>query len=314
MTARIFRPTYLIDELGELGRVPDGGILNIGGTEGPFFTVGGRPLLFADGSSTGPGGAGITLQSAYDTSSTGGIDLSSAKPFIISALNGKRFIVDAATGAITIEGDLAVLGDTVVIDKTIQNVDKLNIRLPTAATVGFDLRPDVGITPLTNLLEVRATSSGAPTFYIDSAGDAHAQNLFVAGTINGINLNALYNSYVAHTDASVVPAKHAATQVSYDQGSNSSVTGTTVQEALDSIEGALASFVASDVQGYEHIQLVPSATWTINHAGSSKKISVTIWDSTDEMVFADTVKLPTTNQCVVTFNTPIAGRAILMIF
>jgi len=313
MTIRIFRPTYLIDELGELGRLPDGAIVNIGGTDGPYFTVGGKALLFADGSPTAPVTGGIDLQNVYDNGTTGNINLSTGKPFTITALNNKRLIVDPATGAVTIEGDLSVLGDTVVIDKTIQNVDQLNVRMPSAGTVGIDLRPDVGVVPTANLLEVRNTYSGLPVFAIDAAGDVHVQNILIGGLANGIDLVAFYNAFTAH----VAPGagKHAAADISYSAGANVHVTGTNVQQALDSIESELASItVAANVVGFEYIQAVPAAVWTINHNSNSKRVQVTVWDDTDELVFADTVTLTSVNTTTITFNTAIAGRAVLMIF
>lgn len=307
MTVRIFRPIYEIEELGELGRLPDGAIVNIGGTSSPTFTVGGVPVMLGVATA-------VTLQAAYANGITGNIDLTSGKPFTIEALNGKRFIVNPATGAVTIEGDLSVLGDSVIIDKTIQNVDQLNVRMPTAGTVGIDLRPDVGITPTTNLIEIRNTNGGLPIFTVDAAGDTHVQNLIVGGNVDGVDVSSFYAAYTAHVNAAVSPPKHAATQISYSQGANVNVTGATVQAALDSIESALASFTASDVQGYEHVQALASDTWIITHGANSKRVQVTIWDSTDEQVFADTVVLTSVNQVTVTFNTAMTGRAILMIF
>lgn len=43
----IYKPVVHIEELGEQGRLPDGGITNIGGVEGPGFTVGGVQVALA---------------------------------------------------------------------------------------------------------------------------------------------------------------------------------------------------------------------------------------------------------------------------
>jgi hypothetical protein len=72
--------------------------------------------------------------------------------------------------------------------------------------------------------------------------------------------------------------------------------------------------VGSSVIGFEWIQSVPSEVWTIPHGKNSKKIQVTIWDEVDEQVYSDTVKIVDLNTVLITFNTPISGRAILMIF
>ena len=54
MTEEVKKPVIL-DEDGVFGQLEDGGIINAGGVKGPTFTVGGRGLLFDDGTSTLPG-------------------------------------------------------------------------------------------------------------------------------------------------------------------------------------------------------------------------------------------------------------------
>lgn len=66
--------------------------------------------------------------------------------------------------------------------------------------------------------------------------------------------------------------------------------------------------------GYEHVQAVASSMWVINHLRGTRRMNVTIWDDTDEMVYADVVKIIDLNTVHVSFNTPVSGRAILMLF
>lgn len=68
------------------------------------------------------------------------------------------------------------------------------------------------------------------------------------------------------------------------------------------------------VVGYEHIQATSLTLWTINHNKNSTKVQVTIWDPTNEMVLADIVKIVDPDTITVKFNTPLSGRAILMLF
>lgn len=56
MTEKIFKPVIVIEELGELGQVPDGALINIGGVVGPNFTVGGKSVVLSDGTLSGNGG------------------------------------------------------------------------------------------------------------------------------------------------------------------------------------------------------------------------------------------------------------------
>ena len=113
MTTPVFKLLYLNQGTGEHGRLPADGIVEIGGVAGNTFTVGGIPVMLADGSSSAGGGGlnlQLSLQNVYDYSTSGTINLTSGKNFTIESLNNKIFQVDAATGRVTISGDLTVLG------------------------------------------------------------------------------------------------------------------------------------------------------------------------------------------------------------
>lgn len=60
MTA-IHKPVIHIEELGELGRLPDGGIINAGGTSGPHFTIDGKAVILADGTASDGSGQVISV-------------------------------------------------------------------------------------------------------------------------------------------------------------------------------------------------------------------------------------------------------------
>jgi hypothetical protein len=68
------------------------------------------------------------------------------------------------------------------------------------------------------------------------------------------------------------------------------------------------------VIGFEWIQATPKGIWSIPHMKGTKRLQVTIWDSTDEMIFSDMVKIVDANNVIISFNTPLSGRAILMLF
>lgn len=52
---------YLVDELGELGRLPSGAVVNIGGVSGDKFTVGGKQVMLDGGNIPGGGEAIVEL-------------------------------------------------------------------------------------------------------------------------------------------------------------------------------------------------------------------------------------------------------------
>lgn len=139
---RVFKPVYLDEELGELGRLPDNSIVNIGGTSSPTFTVGGRALLFDDGSSTGSGsGTGFTLQVAYGNSAVPAqINTTTGKNIVFNAVNGNQFVFNADTGNITIGGSLNLSGllNGVPISSLIDHLNSSLTPKHSAAQISFD--------------------------------------------------------------------------------------------------------------------------------------------------------------------------------
>lgn len=67
-------------------------------------------------------------------------------------------------------------------------------------------------------------------------------------------------------------------------------------------------------KGYEHIQAAESKVWIITHALESEKLSVMIWDSENDQVFPDVIRIASSNSIHILFNTAMSGRAILMTF
>ena len=310
-----FKVVHLFSDSGELGRLPDGGIINAGGVSGNTFTVGGKGLLFSDGTSTdgSPVNLNLTLQGAYNFGS-GTIDFSAGKNFVISALNQKIFQVDAATGRVTITGDLTVLGSSTVVESTLANVDQVSINPPAGVTSGLLIEPMVGITMSTDLVRIRNVNSGPPVFTIDASGNTFLKQLTVGGTINGIDLAQFYSDFQNHINGSGI--KHAATEVSVDETNLQNVSGSTVQEVVESIDSAIGGLSGNSgvVQAYEHFQSTPSQTWTVLHAKNSTRPNVSIFDEVNDQVLPDEVKILDNNTIQVLFNTPQAGRAIILLF
>lgn len=68
------------------------------------------------------------------------------------------------------------------------------------------------------------------------------------------------------------------------------------------------------VVGVEHVQGTPSTLWTIIHNKNTVRVQSSVWDSTNEMVLPDIMKIVDPNTVTISFNTSLAGRAILMLF
>jgi len=315
----VLSPIYLVPTLGEFGLLPDGAIINIGGTGQSTFTVGGKALLFADGSTTdGSGGAAtaVTLQTAYNASQAPAtINLTSGKSLVVSALNNKAFSIDAATGDVHITGNLIVDGSTSVVTDTETNTAKLQIHQSAGNYVPFLIEPKPGITPTVNLVDIKVASGGSSVFSILPNGTTFIQNL-TAPLVNGIDITALANKVNAHTDLAGTAIDHTAIQVSFDPTHAAPITGTTVQSAIEELATEIEAItvVASSVKTHEHVQNSASALWTIAHNQNSKRIQITVWDNTDEVIYADTIQIVDFNSVTISFNTPVAGRAILILF
>lgn len=312
-----FKVVYLNEGTGELGRLPDNAIINAGGVSGQSFTVGGKPLLFADGTAT-DGSQGVvlnvTLQSAYDKSD-GTINLSIGKDFTINALNQKIFQVDASTGRVTITGDLTVLGSSTVVEGTLANVDQVVINPPDGATSGLIIEPMVGVTMGTDIVRIRDSHAGPSVFTIDSNGNTLLKQLTVGGTINGIDLTQFYADFQAHVGG--IGLAHSADQISADTTGLQRISGSTVQEAIESIDTALENISSGSnavIKTYEHVQASALQVWFITHAQSSMRPTVTIYDEDYVQVFPDEMKVVDANTVRVTFGTAQAGRAIILLF
>ena len=124
-------PPIIISSDGVLRELSNGEIVNSGGTSYAFWTVGGRGLLFDDGTSSSPCSDGSnflqngnTLQAAYNNStavsSAATIKLDSDKSLaILSSANELFFKINAETGNLILNGELEVklprqLGDTTI--------------------------------------------------------------------------------------------------------------------------------------------------------------------------------------------------------
>lgn len=109
MNEKVLRLLYLNRDLGETGLLPDGSIVNIGGVSGNNFTVGGKGIVLADGTTTGPDGTNLmSLQRVYDNSPDGNLTLSSDKDLFIFGTTNTGLKVNGLTGAVDISSDLTV--------------------------------------------------------------------------------------------------------------------------------------------------------------------------------------------------------------
>ena len=314
----VLRPIYLVPELGEYALLPNGSIINIGGVVGPNFTVGGKALLFADGSATdGSPGAGlnIDLQNAYQNSiGEALIDFTSGKDLVLQAINDKQFRFDADTGDVTIAGNLIVQGSTTTVINAAVNVDRIKIQQIAGTYIPFIMEPAGAVVPTVNVVDIKIAKNGSSVFTIGPTGTTYIQALTV-GLINGIDLVALKTAVDEHLGLTGI--KHAGKQIYVDTTGLPNVTGQNVQDAIESISSTLTSLNSGDggyVRAYEHVQLFPQLTWVITHNKNTRRVQITIWDMTDEVILPDSIRIQDANTVVISYNSSMTGRAILILF
>lgn len=295
--------------------LPDS-ILAIGGVVGPNFTVGGLSVLLENGQPANGGPSPITLQNAYNNSAAVSgktiLQLVDGKDLQIANSSGTNFLeIDSETGTVTVNGDFVVTGSSTVIETIINDSDHWLISPKAGTTTALSIRPDPGVTPLVDLVTIRRTFSTPPVFRIDSAGNLIAtENLTVGGLINGVDLISLNNQVQTHLDST--PHKHDAVQIDIEPIAN--IPGATnVQEALETL-----SFInnsnAGNCFGYQHVQDLPAQTWIVVHGRGTLRASLTVYDSSYQQIIPEEVHIIDANTVRVSFGSPMAGSALVLMF
>ena len=112
MSENVLRLLYLNTALGETGLLPKGAVIDIGGVSGNNFTIGGKGVMLADGSATGPSGTlSITLQQTYDNAESGSLILNPLKDLNIIGTTGDGLSISGSNGDVTITSDLQLDGN-----------------------------------------------------------------------------------------------------------------------------------------------------------------------------------------------------------
>jgi hypothetical protein len=306
---------------GIFGQLPNGAIINAGGTSNSTWTVDGKGLLFDDGTSTAPGGGGspFTLQIAYNNSPVvsgqTGIKLATGKDFVIldDTDNSLYFKVDAETGKVTITGDLEVLGSSTIIDTVVQDSDHWLISPKSGTTTALKIEPDIGVTPIVDLVTIRKTFGSTPVFRIDVNGNVIAtQNITLGGLLNGVNVVQVRDN-LAHHLAGDPGYRHTASVI--DISPITTLPGATnVQEALEQINIKADLGGGGTTRGYEHVQATAASLWTITHNLISMRCQVVVYDDSYEQLIPEKVQLIDANTLIVSFTTAISGRAMVIAF
>lgn len=224
----------ILETDGVIGQLPNGGIINAGGTSHPTFTVGGRGLLFDDGTSTGGGGTPpppLTLQGIYDASyipdgRVALVSLEAGKSLTIGSKTSSDvyFTVDGSTGDVSLSKALAVAGNASIggnlsVTGTVNGVNiaalKADLDKHLAGDPGYrHLAVNVDITPIAGLpvgtatvqaaLEALNSSTSAINTELDAVETALGAAVSADGSYNAagfISIPSILDNPTSFTDA-----------------------------------------------------------------------------------------------------------------
>ena len=144
----VYVPLF-VNTTGQYGRIPSSALLDISGIYSPNFTVGGKPIMFADGTAS-DGSSQLDFQSVYFHSKTvdgaARISLQPGKDFAICDAEGNSYIeVDAATGKITIHGEMAVVSAIAKFEGAYQEFNHLNVLSTDGSRTALLIEPKPGV-------------------------------------------------------------------------------------------------------------------------------------------------------------------------
>ena len=316
---------------GLLHRIEDGAITNIGGTSHHSFTVGGRGLLFDDGTSTSnSGNLTLDLQTVYNNSFTDPallaavIRLTTGKDFAIvdDTDNSVLFRVDAETGKVTITGDLEVKGQSSTIESTVTDADHWKITPSSGVVSALVIEPDNFVTPLVDILVIKSIfNDPVPALKIDRFGNTFIRglnvlnDLSVTGLINGVNINSLNNTVNAHLSVNF-NIKHAAQEIEVFNTPplHNLQPINNVQDALEKLNTKIDSTgtgSGGNASGHVHKQFTPSAVWTIQHNRNSVHPVVTVYNENLSVIIPDSIVVDSANVIRIYFETPETGKVVI---
>ena len=245
----VYVPLF-VDTTGQYGRIPSSALLDIAGIYSPNFTVGGKPIMFADGTAS-DGSSQLDFQAVYFHSravnGAARISLQPGKDFAICDAEGNSYIeVDAETGKITIHGEMAVVSAIAKFEGAYQEFNHLNVLSTDGSRTALLIEPKPGVQFLTNPVQIKSSAEGPIDFSINPQGQTYIRDLIVdsidANLIDGIDFNSL-SSHLSDIDSRY---KHFASEIQYLPRFETSnyiffEGRVSVNQALDSIVDAVSA-------------------------------------------------------------------------
>lgn len=345
-----YRPIYRDPFSGISTELPDGAIINIGGVSNANFTVDGKAIMLADGStSNGDPSAWLNLQNAYenttDADGHASIDLVSGKDFVLRGVDPSHFIqYHADTGDFTVSGNLIVSGDSTVVNSTVTDYDHIQLTPSDPTVTALRIEYDENINTAVPYIDVYDALNERSVFTVDSYGSTNVYTLRVYddiqlspdSLIDGIHLASLYTEY--HDHASGMGPRHNASQIILDSPLTFSDGGDNVQLILEFFDSSINTSKENivDIQnqliqleeavdniefdqalepiGYTYIQEVADVVWAITHNKNTKNFTYALFDSSGRQFIPNEVVMVDSNNLEVRLNAPVSGQVNIVFY
>lgn len=328
----VYRPIHRDPYDGINEEIPDGAIVNIGGTACSNFTVGGVAVVLANGSASDGSAFNITLDSVYhreDGNEHAIVSMEAGRDVIFRAANGNDVRINSATGDVLISGALTVVGESTVVESGVTDYDHILLSPKSGNTIPLKIRYDGSGMPWSSYMEIYDNEKARPIFYVDRSGSTYVESLElpVGGLVDGVDISELNSEFLSHS--------HNANQITV---TNENPDVNSVQEYLDFLNVS----VNIDTQNIENLQsgiadlrdevsriqidqaVEPVGTsfdfpeehvvWTINHGKNSRNFTMTLFDTSGSMFMPDRVLIIDGNTIEIRMTRPVSGFANLIFF
>ncbi len=317
---KVYIPVFMDIERGLPTNMPQGAIVNIGGTNLDNFTVAGKSVLLADGSTTtGEPSTFLNLQIGYENTDDGNehaiIQVNDTNNLGFRHLStGNSFILDALTGTFNFAGE-TTFNNVVISTNETHNDPVLQV-----LTVPGQEFPTLGI--------------------INNDDAVYLNKIILNTTINDIDFDQFYSDFYNHANPETEDLVHIAENIgvvdlpapsNFTPGSsvqkiveeindfinntnNNIISLTTSTSGLESQLNALIIDEAFEPLGVTYIQSDPATEWVIEHNKNTENVVFTIFDENNRQIIADNSVIYDANTLKIYFSIPQEGRMNIVFY